>query len=188
VSTFADLDWPIRTERLTIRPATADDAEAVWRFRRLPSVAEWINRQPTDFTTWSEGFCQPDRLATTLVVELEDEVIGDLMLELEDAWSQVEVKEQAAASQAILGWVMHPDVAGRGYATEAVRALIELAFGPLGMRRVTAYCFEANEPSWRLMERLGMRRENHNLKDSLHRTKGWMDGLGYGLLAEEWTG
>jgi RimJ/RimL family protein N-acetyltransferase len=36
------------------------------------------------------------------------------------------------------------------------------------------------------MERIGMRREAHNVRDSLHRTRGWLDGLGYALLAEEW--
>jgi RimJ/RimL family protein N-acetyltransferase len=37
------------------------------------------------------------------------------------------------------------------------------------------------------MERLGMRRELHSVKESLHRTKGWLDGLSYALLAEEWN-
>jgi RimJ/RimL family protein N-acetyltransferase len=36
------------------------------------------------------------------------------------------------------------------------------------------------------MERLGMRREEHNVRDSLHRSGEWLDGLGYALLAEEW--
>ena len=47
-------------------------------------------------------------------------------------------------------------------------------------------CFAANEPSWRLMERVGMRREAHNVKDSLHRDHGWQDGYVYALLADEW--
>ncbi|HEY9566277.1 MAG TPA: GNAT family protein [Nocardioides sp.] len=81
-----------------------------------------------------------------------------------------------------------PDFEGRGYATETVRALIALAFGPLGLRRVSADCFAANEPSWRLMERVGMRGEANNVKDSLHRTKGWLDNFTYALLAEEWRG
>ena len=53
---------------------------------------------------------------------------------------------------------------------------------------MTANCFAANEPSWRLMERLGMRREAHAVRDSLHRSGEWMDGLTYALLAEEWRG
>ena len=56
----------------------------------------------------------------------------------------------------------------------------------LGARRVVADCFAANEASWRLMERVGMRREQHHVEDSLHAELGWLDGLGYALLATEW--
>lgn len=74
---------------------------------------------------------------------------------------------------------------GRGYATEAVRALLDIVFDELQLRRVTASCFAANEASWRLMERLGMRRETYNVRESLHRSGEWLDGMVYALLADE---
>ena len=89
----------------------------------------------------------------TLVVELDGEVIGDLMLRVEDAWAQAEVTEHAEQVQADVGWALHPDHSGRGYATEAVREVLRIAFEDLGLRRVTANCFTDNEASWRLMER-----------------------------------
>jgi len=58
----------------------------------------------------------------------------------------------------------------------------------LGLRRVTASCFAANEATWRMMERVGMRREVHTVRDSLHRSGAWLDGFGYALLADEWRG
>ncbi len=88
--------------------------------------------------------------------------------------------------QAELGWVLDPEHTGHGYATEAVRGLLRLCFDDLGLRRVTAVCFADNEASWRLMERVGMRRELHTVRDSLHRSGEWLDGLGYALLADEW--
>ncbi|MDQ4114774.1 MAG: GNAT family N-acetyltransferase, partial [Actinomycetota bacterium] len=100
---------------------------------------------------------------------------------------QTEVREHANGTQAELGWTIDPAHQGNGYATEAVRAVLDVCFGPLGLRRVVAECFADNEASWRLMERLGMRRESHTVKDSLHRTRGWLDGLSYALLAEEWA-
>jgi len=129
----------------------------------------------------------PASLAKTLIVELEGEVIGDLMLAVEDAWAQTEIAQQAQGALADLGWVLHPDHAGHGYATEAVRELIRLCFEDLGLRRVTANCFADNTASWRLMERVGMRRETYAVKESLHRSGEWLDTMGYGLLAEEWT-
>ena len=83
--------------------------------------------------------------------------------------------------------MLAPEHHGQGYGTEAVSALLEICFGQLGLRRVIAGCFTDNEPSWRLMERLGMRRESHTVRDGLHRTRGWLDGFQYGLLAEEWA-
>ena len=124
-------------------------------------------------------------LATTLIVELDGEVIADLMLAVEDACAKAEIAQQAQDAQADLGWVLHPDHTGHGYATEAVRELIRWCFEDLGLRRVTANCFADNTASWRLMERVGMRRETCAVKESLHRSGEWLDTMGYGLLAEE---
>lgn len=183
---FDAVSWPVRTERLTLRPATADDVEATWRVRRLGEVTWWITRAPATLEEYRAHFQEPDRLATTLVVELDGEVIGDLMLRVDDAWAQAEVAERARGVQAELGWVLHPEHTGRGYGTEAVRELVRLCFEDLGLRRVTAGCFADNEASWRLMERVGMRRETYTVRESLHRSGRWLDGAGYALLAEEW--
>jgi RimJ/RimL family protein N-acetyltransferase len=113
-------------------------------------------------------------------------VVGDLMLKVQDAWAQAEVADHGRGVQAELGWVFDPDHAGHGYATEAVRELIRLCFEDLGLRRVTADCFAGNVASWRLMERVGMRREAYTVRDSLHRSGEWLDGMSYALLAEEW--
>jgi RimJ/RimL family protein N-acetyltransferase len=179
------VSWPVRTARLTLRPAVADDLAATWEYRRLPEVSRWLTRAPARSDEYGEHFLDPDTLARTIVVELQGEVIGDLMLRVEDAWAQAEVADRARGIQAELGWVLHPEHAGHGYATEAVRALIDLAFDDLGLRRVTAGCFAANEPSWRLMERVGMRRETVTVRESLHRSGEWLDGMGYALLADE---
>lgn len=182
------ITWPVHTDRLTLRPATPADVEATWQFRRLASVSRWITRAPASLEEYRTQFEDSDRLATTLVVQLDGEVIGDLALHVDDAWAQAEVSEQAHGVQAELGWVLHPEHAGHGYATEAVRELIRLCFEDLGLRRVTASCFAANESSWRLMERVGMRREVYTVRESLHRSGQWLDGTGYALLADEWRG
>lgn len=181
-----DVEWPVRTDRLALRPAVREDADSVWAFRRLDDVSRWLTRAPRSIEEHRAQFLDADSLAKSLVIELDGQVVGDLMVAVGDGWSQAEVAEQAHACQADLGWVLHPDFSGRGFATEAVREVLRICFEDLGLRRVTADCFAANETSWRLMERIGMRREVATVRESLHRSGDWLDGLGYALLADEW--
>ena len=165
-------------------PFTTQDAPAVWEFLRLEEVNTWT----------ASSFSGPDDVAARwvtdgahLVVRRGETVIGSCMVQVQDAWSHAEVTEQARQTQAELGWTFHPDHHGQGYATEAVRALLQLSFTELGLRRIEAQCFADNTPSWRLMERVGLRREGVFVKESLHRTHGWIDGMSYALLAEEYA-
>jgi RimJ/RimL family protein N-acetyltransferase len=183
---LAVVDWPVHTERLLLRPARSSDVEPTWRYRRLAEVSHWLTAAPTTLDEFRPYFDQPERLAKTLMIELEGEVIGDLMIAIGDPYAQAEVKDQATATQAELGWCVAPEHTGRGYAKEAVRELFRICFEDLGLRRVVAGCFAGNEPSWRLMERLGMRRESHAVRESLHRTGDWLDGYVYALLRDEW--
>lgn len=183
-TTLADLSWPRRTERLLIRPATVDDTPARWVFRRRPEVGEWIGTAWTDeaaFTAWAD-----DRLDGQLVVEVDGRVVGDAMIVLRSPWSQTEVADEARDVEAALAWTIDPSLQGRGYATELAEELLVIAFDELGLRRVVAELFADNVPSRRLAERIGMRREAHNVRDSLHRDRGWIDGMLYALLADEW--
>lgn len=180
---LADVDWPVSTERLTLRRARVDDADDVLSYRSSPMVAEWMGAPPEDFHT---RFATPERLDLLLVVERQGAVIGDLMIRIGDAWSPLHLAAQAKGVQAELGWSLRPEETGKGYATEAVEEVLRICFEDLGLRRVTADCFADNVPSHRLMERVGMRREAHTTKDALHPTGEWRDGYGYALLAEEW--
>lgn len=181
-----DVPWPVSTARLLLRPAVQADASAVWRYRRLPGVAEWMTSLAGEEASFGETFREPDRLARTLVVERDGRVIGDLMIRVEDAWGQTEAGDGAVGTQAEIGWAFDPAEQGQGLATEAGERLLTLCFDSLGLRRVTAVCFADNVPSWRLMERLGMRREAHLVADSLHRSGRWLDSFAYGLLRQEW--
>ena len=184
------LERPLRTERLLLRPAQAEDADSIWRFRQLDAVNEWLISRPADLDAHRELFVKPARLANTVIIHLghcpESEVIGFLLIRRENAWSQLEVADEARDQQAELGWVFDPARSGHGYATEAVREALRYCFDELGVRRVTAGCFLGNETSWRLMERVGMRREVNAVRDALHRSGQWLDSAGYALLADEW--
>lgn len=181
---------PLRTHRLALRPATVDDADRTWEYRRLDSVNQWLTGGPADLDAYRELFSEPARLAATVIVTLGHDaaapIIGDFMLRRQDAWAQREVADRARDAEAELGWVLDPGHTGHGYATEAVEELLRHCFEDLGVHRVTATCFLDNDTSLRLMERVGMRREVHAVRESLHRSSRWLDTVGYALLREEW--
>ena len=185
------LEHPLHTDRLTLRAATADDADATWKYRQLDSVNEWLTGCLADLEGYRELFSEPARLATTVIVTLGHDaaapIIGDFMLRRDDAWAQLDVAEQASGRQAQLGWVLDPTYTGHGYATEAVRELLRYCFQDLDVHRVTANCFLDNDTSCRLMERIGMRREVHAVRESQHRSGEWLDTVGYALLEDDWS-
>jgi RimJ/RimL family protein N-acetyltransferase len=115
----------------------------------------------------------------SLVVELKEEegkVIGHV---------GIGIIKTGENRQGIIGWLLGRKYQGQGLATEAVRALITAGFEQLGLHRIFARTGKDNERSWRLMERLGMRREAH-FRES-HVVKGeWRDEVIYAILADEW--
>ncbi|WP_446217769.1 GNAT family N-acetyltransferase [Micromonospora sp. IBHARD004] len=174
---------PIRTERLLLRKYRVDDVDALLAYYSDPLVARYIPWEP-----WSREFAAKvvarridstgitgteSRLA--LVVEHEGEVVGDVVL-----WPADET-----LSRGEMGWAFHPSVSGRGFATEAVRALIGVAFEHCGMHRVIAQVDARNEASARLCGRVGMVNEAHLRQDHWAKGEGTMI---YGLLAEQWHG
>jgi len=91
-----------------------------------------------------------------------------------------------------IGYVFNPVFQGRGYATEASREILRYGFEQLNARRIVAMCNPKNSASWKLLERLNMRREGHLIKNIFFKydDKGqpiWNDTYEYAILAEEWT-
>ncbi|MGI6546632.1 MAG: GNAT family N-acetyltransferase [Fastidiosipilaceae bacterium] len=74
---------------------------------------------------------------------------------------------------------------GKGYAPEALRLLIDYCFDQMGMHRVFARIIEGNEPSIRLFEKLGFKREGQ-MREHVFRDGGWRDMYIYAVLDSEW--
>ena len=167
---------PIRTERLLLRDHRPEDVADVFAYYGRDDVATYLlydawSRADFDdrFRQWDSG----EGKTFGFVIEHDGRVVGDVVLMFR------------GASQAELGWVIHPGVGGRGFATEATRVLLDLAFDHYGFHRVYAELDARNTASARLCERLGMRREALRLRD--YWSKGeWTDTLQYAVLAEEW--
>ncbi|MFI1156243.1 GNAT family N-acetyltransferase [Streptomyces sioyaensis] len=178
-------DYPIRTERLDLRPVSQDDFEAIHAYRHRPEVSRYLYSDPFDEAA-SRDFVASRSTRTTLresgdvlqlavVVRDSGTLVGDVTF----------VWKSSAHRQGRIGYVFHPDHAGHGYATEASRALLKLGFEELQLHRIQAELDGRNTASARLLERLGMRREGH-LRENEFLDGEWADEVIYAMLAREW--
>ncbi|GAA1390170.1 GNAT family N-acetyltransferase [Luteococcus peritonei] len=172
-------EWLARTERLAIRRGRAEDADVTWPWRQAEETNRWLTSVPASTQEHRDRWL--DKLEHTVVAEMDGRIVATGKVELEEAWAQADVAEQARGSQVEIGWVVSPDHQGQGIGTEFARALLGIAFAS-GARRVTAYCFADNIASARIMEKIGMHREAHFRADSLHRSGAWLDSLVYAAL------
>jgi RimJ/RimL family protein N-acetyltransferase len=180
-------DFPIETGRLRLRPFTRGDVDAVFAYRSREDVCRFLSDDPMSRETCAEMVqarigqlsldVEGDRIVLAVERRSEGGPIGEVSLILRSAESR----------QAEIGYVFHPDFQRQGYATEAARTLLEAGFSGAGMHRIYARCDARNEPSWRLMERLGMRREAHFREHALVKGR-WDEEFIYAILETGWTG
>lgn len=173
----------LETQRLVLRRFREDDWRALQAYVSLPEVL----RYDFDYPSTDEGcrdlaryFSRQDGIWAVCLKE-SDRLIGHVVLK------QV---GDAALLNWSLGFVFSPEFASMGYASEACRRAIEHAFAS-GAHRIESHCHPDNERSWRLLERLGMRKEGHHVESVFLRRDAdgspiWVDSLDYALLKKEW--
>ena len=171
------MDGTVETDRLLIRPFEPDDWRAVHAYASDPAVMRYIpggalsEDQARAFVGRNEG----DEASVAAVLKAEGRLVGHLPFH---PWFAPRIWE--------IGWVFHPRYHGQGYATEAAAALLGHGFERLGLHRVVATCQPENVASWRVMEKLGMRREAHFRKGVRLDGETWLDEYLYAILEEDW--
>lgn len=163
----------IETARLRLRPFTQDDARALFELFRLPEVARWsgTGTPMTDVSEASERIARmPERAGDhpaaglfATEVAATGAFAGMLLL--------VPLRPSAGNDRQVLevGWHLHPDHWGHGYATEGAQEVLRHGFETLGVERIVAYVVADNHASVRVVEKLGMRHVGsadwHGLED-----------------------
>lgn len=176
--------WPKVVDHITLRYPSADEIEALVAFRNLPEVNQWMLRTYVDPQIFRAEWAAAATSDTdfSCVAILDGGVVGMGFLELSDGMGQPGWPKGAEAG---IGYIVRPGFSGRGVATATARGLLHAAFVDLGLRRVTAGCFADNLASGRVLEKAGMRREQHGVQDSWHHELGWVDGYAYAALATD---
>ncbi len=179
------LTSPIETERVRLRPFEAGDLDALANILARPDVMRYLYEEP----------CTRQEVAAIL----QDRVTKNhLTYQGDNLWLAIEEKPSGAMigsanllwtsqehAQGEIGYTLNPDYQRRGYASEAVRALMHYGFQEMTMHRIAGTCDARNDASWRLLERIGMRQEAHF--HECEWVKGeWTSQLVYAMLRSEW--
>lgn len=141
----------VSTARLRLRPLRAEDADDLHAVYSHPLVEAWIGPHSRERVVDEIAYqvtAQAERGWSVWAVEHRDHgrFLGDCGLQpLEHRGPEVE-----------LGYDLHPDVWGQGLATEAVRAVVDAALGPLALERLVAVVKPANAASRRVLEKAGL--------------------------------
>lgn len=177
--------YPLRTARLDLRPYEPGDLDHVramltreevtrylyWDVMTDEEIREALEKKRGRVALRSEG----DGLNPVAVLRETGEVVGDAAL----AW----VSEAHRTGE--VGFVLKPEFQGRGLATEMAAEMLRLGFEEAGLHRIVGRCDARNAASWGVLERLGMRREAHLVRNEWVKGE-WCDELDYALLADEW--
>lgn len=180
----ATQDMGIETARLRLDRLDPADAPALFAYRGDEAVARYQGWKPAD------------------VADAEAFIAGQVALPFgtKDAWCQLAVRDRTTGElvgdlgihfpgstlDAIeFGVSFRPEKQGRGYAREAVGAVLDLAFGEWGYRRAVGSVDPRNVASVALLRSLGFRQEAHHVESYFYRGE-WADDVIFALLAREW--
>ncbi len=174
---------PLQTDRLLLRDFVEDDIPAVHCYASDPEVvrymvwgpnAEQESREAVERWLAQQGTDPRLDFALAIVLRAEERLIGGCSIRVSDP----------ASRAAYIGYCLNRDYWGRGYGTEAARALVAFGFQQLGLRRIFATCDTRNVASARVLEKAGMRREGHLREHKLIRGE-WRDSYVYAILEHE---
>jgi RimJ/RimL family protein N-acetyltransferase len=168
----------IATSRLVLRRFRAADQASLSAYRNDPEIARFQDWNPAttaeDLATGSPD--EPGWFQYAIEHVAERRLIGDLGVRTHDNRMQADI-----------GFTLAGPDQGRGYATEAVRGLLDHLFRVRGLHKVSAECDARNHASARLLRRVGFTQEGH-LRSHIWINGEWTDDLLFGLLSTEWIG
>lgn len=173
----------MQTERLILRELMAEDAQALNAVDAHPDVARWLGFTASldDSRGYVESVMRDAResprqyYTLAIVTKADNRLIGRCGFD----------RGGPHLAEGALGYSLHRDHWGQGYMTEAIRALIGFGFAEVKLHRIMAEADPLNVGSWRVMEKVGMRREGH-LRENFLLDGAWCDSYLYAILDREW--
>ena len=173
----------LSSKNIYLRPATKADYPVIKVYRQDPENCRYIRPPESDEETMEivMQLSKPWNLASghwnglVICLQEDDTLVGEVVFRIED-WEH---------QRAEIGYRLSERAAGRGICTEAASLLIDYIIKELGFFKIVAKCDPRNISSYRVMEKLGFKREAF-FKDHYLMGDEWTDQYDYGLLASNW--
>ncbi len=155
-----EITLKLKTDRLLLRDYTPEDWESVHVYGKDPEFSKyepWGPNSVEDTKNFIADNIMKSKLNPRFHYELAvclkegSRQIGGCGLRRESQTSEV----------ANMGWAINPEFQKRGYATEAASKLIQFGFEDLNLRVIYATCDTRNVASYKVMEKIGMKRVGH---------------------------
>lgn len=173
----------IKTSRLLIRPFQGQDYSSLFEYLSNPTIYRFEPGEPISLEQARALALERSRETDFWAVVLKDDqkMVGHLY------FKHIEPKEFLTWE---LGYIFNPVFQNKGYATESAIGLIQYGFEHMGIHRVIAHCNPENMASWRVLEKIGMKREGHFRKNIFFHTTSdgsplWIDTYEYAILKED---
>lgn len=174
---------PILTQRLVVRAFRPDDCHDLFEYLSDERVYRFEPGEPVDLAEAQQLAADMSTSPDFWAVELQAErkVIGQIY------FKHLQPKHLMTWE---LGYILSPRYQRQGYASEAAAALVRYGFSATQIHRVVAHCNPENTASWKLLEKIGFRREGLHRKANFFRRDAagqpiWTDTFDYAMLASE---
>jgi len=174
----------LETERLYLREFEESDWEAVHQYGSDPEVVKFLAWGPNtkedsrNFIRRAIGYEQQEPrkdYVLAVVLKAKGTLIGGCGIHLSKPNSR----------EGGISYCLNRHFWGRGYATEAARALLAFGFQEMGLHRIFATCDVENLASARVLEKVGMKREGC-LREHIWTKGRWRDSFLYAILEHQW--
>ncbi len=173
----------IETERLFLRKFRKDDWQNLFEYLSLQEIYTFEPGEPVTKEEAQKITSERAQGNEFFAVVLKNgcKLIGHIY------FAQEEPKEFLTWE---MGFIFNPAYQNKGYCTESAKRIIEYARKALGVHRVVAYCNPINIPSWKVLEKIGMKREGYFKKKGFFRKDEfgnplWFDCYAYGIVLDD---
>jgi len=173
-----ELGISLKTKRLLIRNFKENDYLDLYEYLSDKETYKYEPGEPITIETARDLCKERAKNNNFLAVQLKNKVIGHIF------FKQTEPKKLMTWEA---GYIFNRKYHGNGYATESLKSIIEYGFNKLSIHKITAHCNPKNISSWKLLERVKMKREGKSRKNIYFNKNNngepiWLDTYVYGLL------